>query len=242
MSSTVPYGYGGDVRQDPAHAPERLRAFHRAARHSRRVRRLRVALPALSLLLVALVAGYGVATRIGLSLAIGKLAITAEGLSMDAPRLSGSDGKGRTYEVTADKAVQDLSDPQVIRLGGIRAQVRQADGSSADFSAASGVYDARAQTLVLDRDIAIRASDGTAADLERAEIDLATGEVSSDAPVAFSSSLGAIRARGMEVGEKANSVTFGGGVKMTVDPAAVRRSGGNPLAAGTGDNDGNAPR
>ncbi len=134
-------------------------------------------------------------SRIQISLAVGDLAITAEGLAMDAPRLSGSDGKGRTYEVVAGRAVQDLSDPKIIRLESITAHVRQADGRAADFTAASGVYDAKAQTLVLDKSITIRGSDGSAADLQRAAIDLATGEVTSDAPVSFSSSLGSVKAR-----------------------------------------------
>ena len=207
---------------------ERRRAFEAAARHSRSVRRLRVALPVAGLVLALGVAGLGVLSRIQIGLSFGDIAITAEGLSMDAPALSGSDGKGRTYAVTANRAVQDLSDTRIIRLYGIAATVMQANGDSARFSAASGVYDAGRQTLTLEDDIAIRASDGTAAALETAVIDLATGEVTSSAPVAFSSSMGAIEAQGMAVGDKGGAVTFGGGVKMTLDPKAVRE-GDAPL-------------
>lgn len=201
---------------------DRRRAFESAARHSRLVRRLRVALPVVGLVLALGVAGLGVLSRIEVALSFGDLAITSEGLSMDAPELSGSDGKGRTYAVTANRAVQDLSDPKVIRLYGISATIVQANGDSARFSAASGIYDARAQTLSLDDDITIRASDGTAAQLESAAIDLDTGDVTSSAPVAFSSSMGAIEAEGMAVGEKGGAVTFQGGVKMTLDPQAVK--------------------
>lgn len=229
MSATFPLTDGNAARPNPALTPDRRRAFASAERHSRRVRRLRVALPLASLMLASLVGAYGVLSKIRISLAVGDLAITAEGLAMDAPRLSGSDGKGRTYEVVAGRAVQDLSDPKIIRLESITAHVKQADGSEADFKAATGVYDARAQTLVLDRSISIRGSDGSAADLQRAEIDLATGEVSSDAPVSFSSSLGSVQARGMEVGDKAKSVTFGGGVKMTIDPNAIGNAGTDGL-------------
>ena len=196
-------------------------AFRVAERHSRLVRRLRVALPLAGLLLFAGVAVTGVVTRIGISLSVGDLAITAEGLAMDAPRLSGSDGKGRVFEVTAERAVQDLGDPRIIRLYEIRAEIRQANGNVAAFAAGSGIYDTGRQSLVLENDISIRASDGTAATLKRAAIDVTTGEVQSDAPVAFSSSLGAIEASTMQVGEKGSSVTFSGGVRMTVDPDAI---------------------
>ncbi len=225
----------------PAHAlspdahlrldPRRRAAFQAAERHSRRVRRLRVALPTAGVLLALLVAGIGIATRIEIGLSIGDVKITAEGLSMDAPRLSGSDGKGRTFTVTAERALQDLSDPRIITLHDIVATVRQPDGQTAEFRAASGVYDAAGQRLQLQEGITIRASDGSAAALRRAEIDLVSGDVTSDAPVAFSSSLGAIRADNMEVGERGGSVTFGGGVRMTVDPNAVR-DGGLPFKSG----------
>ena len=200
----------------------RTRAFAEAARGSRRARRLRTALPAAGAALVLLVVGVGVATRIELAFQIGDLRISADGLAMDAPKLSGSDGKGRTYKVTAESAVQDLGDPRIIRLNGIRATVTEADGSRADFTSTAGVYDAGGQTLTLTEGITIRASDGTAADLEHASIDLETGEVESDAPVAFSSSLGSIEAQGMAVGERGGAVTFTDGVRMTVDPNAVK--------------------
>lgn len=209
-----------------AHAIDRQRrhAFEKAARQSRLIRRLRVALPVLSVVLLSAVIGFTVLTRLELALSYGDLAITSEGLSMSAPKLSGSDGKGRTYTVSAERAVQDLGNPKLIRLYGINAHVRQADGSAADFAAGSGLYDAGGQTLVLDKDISIRSDDGSTADLERASIDLATGNVTSDAPIDFSSSLGSIQAQGMAVEQKGGSVTFSNGVKMTVDPNAIRSS------------------
>lgn len=214
-------------RDDPA----RRAAFRSALRHSRLVRALRVALPGLALALLAGVVAIGILSRIEIALTIGDVKISAEGLSMDAPRLSGSDGKGRIFSVDADRAVQDLTQPKIIRLYDIVASVRQPDGSSAEFRAASGVYDAAAQRLSLDERITIRGSDGSAADLEHAEIDLVSGDVVSDAPVSFSSSLGAISAEGMEVGEKGGSVKFDGGVRMTVDPKAVQDGVDKPFGA-----------
>ncbi|WP_181703492.1 LPS export ABC transporter periplasmic protein LptC [Chthonobacter albigriseus] len=200
----------------------RRRAFEHAARQSKRIRRLRVALPLLGVALFGAVVGITILSRIELALTFGDLSISSEGLAMAAPKLSGSDGKGRTYSVQADRAVQDLGNPKLIRLYGINAHIRQADGRTADFGAGSGIYDAGKQTLVLDEDITIRSDDGSAAGLERATIDLATGDVQSNAPIAFSSSLGSIQAKGMSVEQKGGSVTFRNGVKMTVDPNAVQ--------------------
>jgi len=233
---------GGDT--GPFDGPvARARLFAAAARESRRVRRLRVLLPALGALLCVVVIGATVITRISISLSVGDLKITTEGLAMDAPRLSGSDGKGRTYAVKAESAVQDLGDTQVIRLKGIEASVIQADGSSARLLADNGVYNAAAQTLVLKENIRLTNSDGSGGALDRAEINLATGSLTSDSPVAFSSRLGEINAEKMGVEKKAGTVTFSGGVRMTIDPAA-RPSGAataSPDQAKPSDQIGNAP-
>ncbi|WP_370676102.1 LPS export ABC transporter periplasmic protein LptC [Pleomorphomonas sp. PLEO] len=209
----------------------RVRLFATAARESRRVRRLRFWLPALGALLFALVVGATVITRISISLSIGDLKITTDGLAMDAPHLSGSDGKGRTYTVNAKSAVQDLKDTRIIRLKDIEASVIQTDGSRGKLLADSGIYDSAAQTLVLKENIRLANSDGSGGTLSRAAIDLNTGSLTSDSPVAFSSNLGKINAEKMGVEKKAGTVTFSGGVHMTVDPTA-RQSGASKTTPG----------
>lgn len=211
--------FGGGMEPFDGSA-ERTRLFAVAARESRRVRRLRLMLPAIGALLCVIVIAATVITRISISLSIGDLKITTEGLAMDAPHLSGSDGKGRTYAVSAESAVQDLGDTRIIRLKGIEASVTQADGSRARLLADSGIYDSAAQTVVLKENIRLSNSDGSGGALERAEINLSTGSLTSDSPVAFSSRLGEISAEKMGVEKKAGTVTFSGGVRMTVDPTA----------------------
>jgi len=213
--------------------PDRLQAFARADRASRRVRRLRYLLPLASLLLVGLVVGVTVVSRLAIDLKFGALKISAAGLSMDSPKLSGSDGKGRTYEVSAASALQSLTDTNIIHLSGIAAHVREADGRFADFTADGGVYDAKAQLLTLTDNLVLHGSDGSQAHLDKAMIDLNSGAVQSDTPVAFSSSLGNIEASKMGANGKSGAVTFGGGVKMTVNPGAVKSGIGGTGLIGT---------
>jgi len=224
---------------------ERGLLFAKAARESRRVRRLRLLLPAIGALLCVIMIGATVITRISISLSIGDLKITTDGLAMDAPHLSGSDGKGRTYTVSAESAVQDLSDTRIIRLKNIEASVTQADGSRARLLADSGVYDSAAQTVVLKENIRLSNSDGSGGALQRAEINLSTGSLTSDSPVAFSSRLGEINAEKMGVEKKAGTVTFSGGVRMTVDPSArpgdVGKTPPGQTEPATGNDPGAAP-
>ena len=217
-------GFSGD---DDGGARLRAQAFARAARQSRQARRLRWLLPAIGVLLTLVIVGATTVTRIAIGLSIGDLHIDSSGLTMDAPHLSGSDGKGRTYNVTAENAIQSLTDTRIIRLTKIVANVKQADDSFADFSADSGIYDAGAQKLTLLDNIKIIGSDSSTADLKQAVIDLSTGAVTSDGPVAFSSTLGEIKAKDMGVTRKAGSITFGGGVHMTIDPKGMQAP--NPL-------------
>lgn len=217
--------FGGGGMEPFDGSAVRTRLFATAARGSRRVRRLRFLLPTLGALLFVAVVGATVITRISISLSIGDLKISSDGLAMDAPHLSGSDGKGRTYTVSAKSAVQDLTDTRIIRLKDIEASVVQTDGSQARLLADSGVYDSAAQTLVLKENIRLANSDGSDGALSRAEINLNTGSLTSDSPVAFSSRLGEINAEKMGVEKKAGTVTFSGGVRMTVDPTAHPGSG-----------------
>lgn len=224
----------GSDGMEPFDGSLRAVLFATAAQESRRVRRLRFLLPMLGGLLFAMVIGATVITRISISLSIGDLKITTDGLAMDAPHLSGSDGKGRTYTVTAGSAVQDLTDTRIIRLKDVEASVIQTDGSRARLLADSGVYNSAAQTLVLKENIRLANSDGSGGALSRAEINLNTGSLTSDSPVAFSSRLGEINAEKMGVEKKAGTVTFSGGVHMTVDPTA-RPSGTSKANPGQSD-------
>lgn len=219
--------FGGGGMEPFDGSASRKSLFATAVRESRRVRRMRVLLPTVGALLFALVIGATVITRISISLSVGDLKITTDGLAMDAPHLSGSDGKGRTYKVRAESAVQDLTDTKIIRLKGIEANVIQADGSQANLLADSGVYDTGTQKLVLKENIRLANSDGSGGALSRADIDLGTGSLTSDSPVAFSSRLGEINAEKMGLEKKAGTVTFTGGVHMTVNPAARQGNSNN---------------
>ncbi len=224
--------FGSDGMEPFDGSAGRAVLFATAARESRRVRRLRVLLPSIGALLFALVIGATIVTRISISLSIGDLKITSDGLAMDAPHLSGSDGKGRTYKVRAESAVQDLTDTRIIRLKNIEANVIQPDGSEAQLLADSGVYDSGAQMLVLKENIRLAKSDGSGGALSRAEINLNTGSLTSDSPVAFSSRLGKINAEKMGLEKNAGTVTFTGGVHMTVDPAATHQDNTGKAAPG----------
>src|SRR4051812_4687119 len=119
---------------------DRERAFRRAARHSRVVKILRVVLPTVTLMTIALywLAGWldpwGVISLPSLI----NLAVSGTKVTMDLPKIAGYTRDGRAYELTANAAAQDFKKPQFIELKGIRAKMELRDGNSVAISAASG--------------------------------------------------------------------------------------------------------
>ncbi len=198
----------------------RDRARGAAERHSRRVRRLKVILPSVVGVIVAVIAAMVVVSTYAPGIDLGSLQLGSEGIVMADPRLSGHDGSGRSYEVTADRAVQSLANPKMITMDKIGARVQLGDGSWAVFKAVRGVFDGEREHLTLSDRITIDSSLGYKATLDGAEVDLRGGVVTSAEPFELISDRGTISAGRLEVHEKGGTIVFGGGIKMTLNPGA----------------------
>ena len=80
---------------------------------------------------------------------------------MEAPKLAGYTRDGRSYELTAAAAAQDLKRPHFIELKDIRAKVELQDGALINVTADAGVYDNKSEIVTLDRNVLVTASSGT---------------------------------------------------------------------------------
>jgi len=150
-------------------ADVRARAFLAARRHSARVRLWRRGLEAS----VVLVIVYGVGLTLirnfaphlpGVSFA--GLGIEGGRITMDKPRLTGTRPDGRSYSITAVKAMQDAQHPGDVDLAIIGGDIVMPDKGTSRISAGSGHYDAAAETLDMKDDVRLVN--------ERYEIDLAS--------------------------------------------------------------------
>jgi lipopolysaccharide export system protein LptC len=193
-------------------------AFRRAARHSRRVRLLRVALPAVAVGTVALIslASFLNPLRALSSLPIDptKLGISGTTIRMEAPRLAGYSKDNRPYELSAKSASQDLTKPTQIELNGIRAKVGLADNNSVVLDSTAGSFDANSQNLVLREGIRIAATNGYAAKLTDAHVDVRRGVIVTENPVDVTLLNGSLKANRMEIRDAGSVVTFERGVSM----------------------------
>jgi lipopolysaccharide export system protein LptC len=197
-------------------ARDRADAFHAAKRHSRRVRLLRWALPSAAiggLALIMLVVWLD-PLRIyrNLPIEFGRISITDNKLTIEAPKLSGYTQDRRPYSVTAAAAAQDLGQPHIIELAGVLGQVELANRGETEIRAHRGVYDMKAGHLQLTEGIEIGATGGYRIVLKDASIEVRKGHVVTNSPVNATFPDGNLRANRMEIFEHGDRLRFDGGV------------------------------
>jgi lipopolysaccharide export system protein LptC len=197
------------------------RAFQLAARHSRRVRMLRVAIP----VTIAVVLGATILVSwldplkvlVRLPLDSGRLVISGSKITMEAPKLSGYTRDQRWYEMNAKSAAQDITKPDVVELAEVRARIVTADKSTLFLSAQVGHYNRKTSILNLTRDVLLKSSAGFEMHLEEAVVDTGSGEVISNKPVAVFTQDATLNADRLEVEHSGDVVRFIGGVIMNLN-------------------------
>ena len=228
------------ARPDPqtAHAywtvsrGDSARAFHAVRRHSRIVRIMRVAIP---VAVVAGLAGVSLVTYFNplrmlntLPIDISDLVVSGTKVTMEQPRLSGFTRDARAYELIADAAAQDLTKPDIVELRNIHAKVEMQDKTTMQLSAVTGIYDTKAETLRLERNIVLSSSNGYKGRLSVALVDIRKGNVVSDQPVELELLQGTLNANRLEIVDSGDLVRFHGGVSMVMmlnDAASKSKSG-----------------
>lgn len=195
------------------------RAFRNARRHSRWVRVLRVAVPITvvgALVLTVLLTYFNPLRMLGsLPLNVDNLVVSGTKITMEKPRLSGFTHDSRAYELSAEAAKQDLTKPDFVELQNLHAKVQMQDNSTMLMSAARGLYDAKTETLKLEKDILL-SNNQYEGRLSEATVDIRNGHVVSKHPVEIEMLQGTLNANRLELVDSGELVRFDGGVNMTV--------------------------
>ena len=194
------------------------RAFRAARRHSRLIRILRITVPVtvvIGLIIVTLITYFNPLRMLArLPINIDNLVVSGTKVTMEQPRLAGFTSDARAYELTADTAAQDMTRPDIVELHNIRAKVEMQDKTSMEMTAVSGIYDAKGETLKLDREILLRSSTGYQGRLSEALIDIRKGNVVSEHPVEVKMLQGTLNANRLDILDSGDLVRFHGGVVM----------------------------
>jgi lipopolysaccharide export system protein LptC len=126
--------------------------FAVAARHSRMVRFLRIAVPGAVCLAMAGVIGISIFNPFRmlmpkLPLDMGNLVVSGTKITMESPHLSGYTPDRRPYELWANTATQDLTDPDHLDLKTLRAKFLMEDRTTVTLDARNGLFDTKEQLL-----------------------------------------------------------------------------------------------
>ena len=209
--------------QNPAAFSTGLEArFAAAARHSRMVRLLRVAVPAAVLLALASIVLIQVFVNpfqtalAKLPVDMSNLVVSGTKITMETPHLAGFSTDQRPYEVWAKSAIQDLTDPDHVELRTLRAKVMMEDKSTVTMDARTGFFDSKQQMLDLRKDIFLQSSTGYEAKLSQAYVDINKGTVTSDEHVDVKLLNGTLTADRLRIINSGEIVRFEGNVVMNL--------------------------
>ena len=209
--------------QVPAYQAGMDKRFAIAARHSRMVRILRVAVPAVVLLSMATIVLVSVFNPFRmllpkLPLDIGNLVVSGTKITMEAPHLSGYTATDRRpYDVWAKTATQDVTDPDHLDLRTLRAKVLNADQTTVTLDAREGMMNTKDQLLDLHHDIFLQTSSGYEARLEQAFVDMGKGIVTSDQHIDVKLTNGTLSSDRLRITGGGEVIRFEGNVVMHLD-------------------------
>ena len=215
-----------DARE--AYRHRQRRAFAAARRHSRLVLILRSAIPAACVIAVAGIALFTVFdpfTPISTITAVSTEGITGSQITMRLPKLSGFKKDLRSYDVTADSAVQDVKRPTVMSLTLPDAKIEIEKDKFARITSATGTYDSSTEKMRLEGRVAVKSDAGYDMELADANVDLKAGSIETSHPVRVKLTNGTIDAETMEVQDSGRIVFFRGHVTTLLDGVDPGKAG-----------------
>jgi len=149
-------------------------------RYTRFVGIMKRALPMAAAALLAAVLAYSLQPRLqnnkNMAITFQKLHINND-LMMTKPRLTGVDGNGKPYVVTAEDAIQDPHNTKRAQLHKVEADMTLKTGEWVNLTSTRGLLDDAKQMLWLAGIIDVYSDNGYEMHTTVANIDLATGDV-----------------------------------------------------------------
>ena len=183
---------------------------------------MRYALPLGALLLLGLVVIWPLVTgrEAGFRILFSDAPNLDGSLRMVNARYLGVDNRNQPYTVTAAEASQSQPNSPFVTLQDISADVFLDDrrGQWLALTAREGLYQRDERYLDLAGDVSIFSDQGHEFHTARAHVDLAARTADGDAPLDGQGPLGLLQAGNFFFDDNAQSMFFGGGVKMIVFP------------------------
>lgn len=201
-------------------------AYDAALAHSSLVGRLKILLPVTAGVISLLFIGVAIIrTYMPENVSIESARIENGKIVMERPAISGRNSDGISYSMLANKALQDIADPNLITLQDVKAAVPINDELIARVTAASADFNRGADALNLTAPFDVNLSNGITARFQSAQLDIPGGTMNTPDPVNISMTEGSIVADSMKITDKGHTLNFTGKVRVRVEPTAIRNKG-----------------
>lgn len=226
-NATADTAHHAEVARQFAALDKGSKVFKAAERHSRRVRVLKFALPAIAIIGAAVFSWFTFFSTSGLpnNISLDSAGVEDGKLVMTNPKLDGFTKDKLPYKMSAERALQQVGNSSVISLEGIDAEIPIGSDMRAQVKAKSGVFDNANRQLKLDSEISLVTSDGMTAKLKSADIDIAGNTMSTSQPVSVENKNGSIVADSMEITDGGKIVTFEKRVRLVIQPTKLQEDG-----------------
>lgn len=139
-------------------------------------------------------------------------------LVMSNPRLTGFDSNRRPYELTAQRARQDIRSPKQVSLDRLDARLELAANGWVRVTADRGFFDSEAERFRAEQNVHITSTLGYEMLLEEADVDVRADTLVSERPVEVRNGPNRIFGDRMHATERGAVVIFDGRVRVIYHP------------------------
>lgn len=182
--------------------------------YTRFVRFMRLALPLLALIIVAVVVAWPNMDKAPPAVADDPQHPKTGSNELVNPRYESEDDKGQPYILTAVRAMQSAQDPDVVLLEKPHGVASLLNGTKIDVEAVRGAYRQKAQRLMLEGKVVLLQSQGYRFDTERMMIDMQAKKSWTDTAVTGDGPAGSVTATGMQMTDNDGVLIFTGPAKL----------------------------
>jgi len=185
-------------------------------RYSSFVKSLRYILPLLALVMTVVVLTWEEAGRRVEPMKKEELLPQSENIQNELlkPVFNSVDDKNQPYTVTADRAVQNRQNADIVELEKPVATLSMNDGAKIDADSVSGLYQQKEQKLNLEGDVHLKHSNGYVLSTQELRVDLVTQKAYSGRDVRVEGPAGTLDATGLEGDASGGTLVFTGPAKI----------------------------
>ncbi len=200
-------------------------AYALAKRHSARVKKLKIGLPIAAAIVSLAFIGVSLArTWLPAEVSLQSASIEDGKIVMEKPALAGRNNKGFDYSMNAERALQDVTTPNLMTLEKVLAAVPMND-IVAQVVAKEGIFDRTTNKLKMTAPFDINLSNGLKAKFQSANVDLKAGTMESDQPVDITTKEGSIVAESLRIADNGRTIVFSGQVRARIAASTIQNAG-----------------